>query len=956
MEKNLAFTSRVIPLLLFLILFAGILVTAPFPKTFAATITVDSNADNTTAGDSNCTLREALLNANNGSDTTTGDCVTGEVGIDTVDFSTGMTISPTLGGMYLSTPVYIDATSAGSIGTCSSKDLNVVIDASGNGGQSLFNLGIGSDGSTVKGFVFQNIANAVFIDTSDDHTISCNTFGLNQDGDAVVSNSGNIYIDSATNILIGGTASGDGNVFTGGQYSGVEIHESIDTEIYGNIIGLDITGTVELSTQTNGLWIEDSDGTIIGDGTEGGRNIISGNTTYGITLVSSDNTEIYGNIIGLDITGTVGFLNQQGGIDIEDSDGTIIGDGTEGGRNIISGNIGGTYGFGILAQDGSDNTTIQGNYFGTDITGLIAIPNDSYNIEVCGIDFCGLSTTPIDAVTIGGGTLGEGNIFAPTLADEGKSVQVAGDANMSNILIQGNYFNIGSNGTTLFTDTLNSRSIDFSGVMNGLIGGNVSGEGNIFAGTGGARGIDIDDSSDIEVYGNFIGFLSDGITLAMDGGYTGNGLNIQNSDNITIGGPNLGEGNIVGNNNESQIANIFLYLSDTITIQGNYIGVGSDGIVENSSNSASGVLVIGTTNSTIGGLLENEGNTIGYGNAGIYGLNMESISVIGNTIFGNEEYGVGVATTNLIGPDSTVSILRNSMYGNGSLGIELTSDENGDYVAEVNVGQNTNDSGDTDSGPNDYINHPVLDSVVQSGDDTVVTFSLDVPTSVYPYHIEFFSNPNGLSESGYGEGEVFQDFMNVILSPGSQTLEMTLVSVDANDGITATITPCLDADCLTYGGTSEFSNGIVPVIPSRSTGSSGSRAHYGCKDPTAINYEKFASSKPSLCKYSSGEVTPTLGISGQCSVDKIITQNLKAPSRNGVYNSYTKAVVKEAKILQAHLNRLGFASGPEDGILGPISMGAIKRMQTFLKTIPDGFVGPITRGLINSSCGSKGLQ
>jgi len=39
-----------------------------------------------------------------------------------------------------------------------------------------------------------------------------------------------------------------------------------------------------------------------------------------------------------------------------------------------------------------------------------------------------------------------------------------------------------------------------------------------------------------------------------------------------------------------------------------------------------------------------------------------------------------------------------------------------------------------------------------------------------------------------------------------------------------------------------------------------------------------------------------------------------------------------------------------------LSDGAIKRMQTFLGTTSDGFVGPITRGLINESCGSEGLQ
>lgn len=96
--------------------------------------------------------------------------------------------------------------------------------------------------------------------------------------------------------------------------------------------------------------------------------------------------------------------------------------------------------------------------------------------------------------------------------------------------------------------------------------------------------------------------------------------------------------------------------------------------------------------------------------------------------------------------------------------------------------------------------------------------------------------------------------------------------------------------------------------------------------------------------------TPTSQENTLCAANQILTQNLRAPSRNGSYDKYTGGIVKEVKILQAHLNRLGFKSGPEDGIIGPISTGAIKRLQVFLKTTPDGYVGPITRSLLNSSC------
>lgn len=53
-----------------------------------AQITVNSTADNLNAGDGNCTLREAIMNANSDSDTTLGDCAAG-VGADIITLPAG---------------------------------------------------------------------------------------------------------------------------------------------------------------------------------------------------------------------------------------------------------------------------------------------------------------------------------------------------------------------------------------------------------------------------------------------------------------------------------------------------------------------------------------------------------------------------------------------------------------------------------------------------------------------------------------------------------------------------------------------------------------------------------------------------------------------------------------------------------------------------------------------------
>jgi CSLREA domain-containing protein len=60
----------------------------PAPGVHAATITVNTTADNLTAGDGWCTLREAIMNANADADTTSGDCTAGS-GADTINIPAG---------------------------------------------------------------------------------------------------------------------------------------------------------------------------------------------------------------------------------------------------------------------------------------------------------------------------------------------------------------------------------------------------------------------------------------------------------------------------------------------------------------------------------------------------------------------------------------------------------------------------------------------------------------------------------------------------------------------------------------------------------------------------------------------------------------------------------------------------------------------------------------------------
>ena len=80
--RRLIIISTILILLTFLII--------PMPATYAATITVNSADDNLTGNDNLCTLREAIMNANSGTDTTSGDCLSGVVGLDTIVFDNSL--------------------------------------------------------------------------------------------------------------------------------------------------------------------------------------------------------------------------------------------------------------------------------------------------------------------------------------------------------------------------------------------------------------------------------------------------------------------------------------------------------------------------------------------------------------------------------------------------------------------------------------------------------------------------------------------------------------------------------------------------------------------------------------------------------------------------------------------------------------------------------------------------
>ena len=121
----------------------AIIISMMQPNTaYAASIVINSSTDNTTAGDGNCTLREAINNANSNSDTTSGDCIAGN-GTDSITFSTAGPIA--LSGTELSI----------------TDDLSIIgaVTIDGGGSSRIFTI-IGAT-VTLSGLTIQNGATAL---------------------------------------------------------------------------------------------------------------------------------------------------------------------------------------------------------------------------------------------------------------------------------------------------------------------------------------------------------------------------------------------------------------------------------------------------------------------------------------------------------------------------------------------------------------------------------------------------------------------------------------------------------------------------------------------------------------------------------------------------------------------------------------------------------------------------
>ncbi|HEV7397213.1 MAG TPA: FG-GAP-like repeat-containing protein [Pyrinomonadaceae bacterium] len=681
---------------------------------FVVTNTNDSGAGS---------FRQAILDAN------------ANAGTDIITFNIGgggpQTISPTSQLPAISNPLIIDGTTQPGFSGIPLIELN----GANAGSPGVQGLVINAGNSTVRAIVINRFTgDGILCITNGSNLIVGNFLGTNQTGTAALGNSfsGVTLLNGSTNNTVGGVNASDRNVISGNSVTNVKIEAANSNNVWGNLIGTDVTGNNSLGG--GGVFISaGSSNNVIGGSTPAKRNIVSGNSNSGGVTISTfgggnaANNLVQGNYIGTNASGTVALPNLFSGVGIT-SNGNTIGGTNSGERNLISGNTG----TGVRISSGASGNVVQGNYIGTDVNGSTAISNGGFGVIV--------EDSPNN--TIGGIVAGSGNVISGNTGipaqGSGHGVMINGGAATGN-LVQGNYIGIDATGTVALPN-VRSGIMLINGASGNTIGGITAGSRNVISGNSlrasngnlDLAGVDIHPGSDTNtVSGNYIGTNAAGTSAVPNGSGIGIAGNNNRLDNNLISG-NTTDGVDISNSSSGNL------------LRGNRIGTNASGSAA-IPNNGNGVGIFNSSNNVVGGTIAAEGNTVAF-----------------NT-------SVGVRFSNGTGN----AALSNAIFSNGGSGIALNS-ANGNATA------------------------PSLSSASSVGGFVSIQGSLSSNPST-AFTIQFFAN-DACDPSGFGEGQIFLGSVATNTNAGGgATYSGTFpANLSANQVITATATD-------SFNNTSQFS-------------------------------------------------------------------------------------------------------------------------------------------------------
>jgi parallel beta-helix repeat protein len=300
----------------------------------------------------------------------------------------------------------------------------------------------------------------------------------------------------------------------------------------------------------------------------------------------------------------------------------------------------------VLLDAGASSPTVKGKFIGTNVTSSVA-PSNATGIEADG-----------DNVIVGGTDPGDTNVISGNRDN--------GILDKGSMTALGNYIGTDRSGAAAIPNGF-GINVATGGVA--TIGGTASGVGNLISGNGTgilARG-------NVTVLGNFIGTNISG-TAAIANVY---GINVSTGATGTIGGAVSGAGNLISGNS----IGIELQGAGGITIQGNMIGTQANGTSPlGNTATGGGIAVEAQSNNVIGGTAAGEANVIAFNGNGVFMRYTSTHNRIkGNSIHDNLADGVYIEYAEAI--DNTIS--RNSIYKNGTAGIDLADGANAGILPPV---------------------------------------------------------------------------------------------------------------------------------------------------------------------------------------------------------------------------------------------------------------------------------
>ena len=568
-----------------------------------------------------------------------------------------------------------------------------------------------------------------------------NRIGTDADGLAAMGNGGaGVRVDESQATLVGDGLPGTGNLVSGNGAGGIRISDvaSGGTTILGNVVGLDANGTIALQNENDGIRIDDSVGTRVGNAGPGGGNTVSGNGDDGIGVggAASANTIIEGNRIGTDPTGATDLGNGGAGVRIEAGDGARIGGATSGAGKLVSGNDAD----GVSVEGTASLSVLHANRIGTNADGTAALGNGGAGVRVSDA----AHGTLVGGVADGAGNLVSGNAGDGVRVDDaddvavlnnrigtsadggaalpngGAGVRVSGDAERTVVgragsgnLVSGNAERGIEIGGAEVLDTLvraNLVGTDADGaaalangsdgvrVHDGATGTRVGGgdeadQGNLIAGHADGSGVLVEGAAtgDTSIEGNRIGTAIDGDAAL------GNrdGVTVSGSPDTRIGGNGSGRGNLISGNLENGLVVVGAASAGTQAL-GNRIGTTADGLGAN-ANGRHGIRIGGGARQVdVGGFDEASRNVVS-GNAAT-GIRIEGgaadIVVVGNHVgvdgSGDGALGNGGDGIWIGGGAADVEIGRagagNVVSDNGAAGIEVGVGSSGTVIAGNTIG------------------------------------------------------------------------------------------------------------------------------------------------------------------------------------------------------------------------------------------------------------------------------